>query len=215
MDLNCSRHTLINKISVTILIILLIILFCYLLLYSIYYILTPCDVEKKFNLNISNICPVVKYPEPSQSFIQREIELEKEVFHVDNQTLTYDQAREKCRAYNSVLATKEQITEAYNKGANWCSYGWTEGQNAFYPVQKCMQKQKCGVAGINGGYFAEPNIKFGANCYGIKPADTNIEPKSIYCTEKQFCEKDTNKEACSKQKNDFISPFNNDKWSMY
>jgi hypothetical protein len=49
---------------------------------------------------------------------------------------------------------------------------------AFFPTQKDSwnkyQKIKghendCGRPGINGGYMANPNIKFGVNCYGVKP----------------------------------------------
>ena len=28
------------------------------------------------------------------------------------------------------------IIEAYKKGAEWCNYGWTQGQLATYPTQK-------------------------------------------------------------------------------
>ena len=216
MNSNCDKYNIINKISISLLIIFLLLLVSYIIVYSILYTLTPCDAQKNLNFNIFNICSVKKYPEASQSYIQREIEREKEVFHIDNQNYTYKQAQKKCEAYNSVLATKNQIIKTFNKGANWCNYGWTEGQNAFYPVQKCMQ-ENCGEEGINGGYFDEPNLKFGVNCYGIKPPNKNIEPDSIYCneTEKTFCEKTNNYNSCNKLDDDYISPFNKDSWSMY
>jgi len=211
MDLN---YNIINKSSIILLVVLVSILIVYVIIYIIYYIFIPCDTDKEFNLNMSNICPKSTLPVPSQSFIQRELEREKEVFHINNQKYTYKQAKKKCEVYNSKLATKEQITKAYNKGANWCSYGWSEGQNAYYPVQKCMQ-EGCGKAGINGGFFNKENLKFGVNCYGIKPSNNNIVPKSIYCKEKPFCQKENNKKSCKKLKSDIISSFNNDRWSMY
>ena len=50
---------------------------------------------------------------------------------------------------------------------------------AFYPTQKStwnkLQKIKghehdCGRPGINGGYIDNPNVRFGVNCFGSKPA---------------------------------------------
>ena len=55
---------------------------------------------------------------------------------------------------------------------------------AFFPTQKAtwdkLQKTKdhkndCGRPGINGGYFANPYIKFGVNCYGKKPSPTDAD----------------------------------------
>lgn len=221
MNINCSKNSLIYNISKFILIIVCTLLIIYFIVYSIYYLTVPCDTPKKFDLNLSNICknPEKQLEQPSQSFIQRELEREKEVFHLNNQNLTYDQAIEKCKAYNSKLATKAQIIESYNKGAHWCTYGWSDGVRAFYPVQKCLGNdcEKCGEPGINGGYFGQKNLKFGANCYGIKPPNTNIVPNSVLCkiSEKGFCELEDNKEACSKSKFDKISPFNTLRWSMY
>ena len=212
---NTNIFSSLNKFAIILLIVLLCVLFLYLALYSVYYMFVPCDTEKKFDLNIFNICKEQKYPEASQSIVQREIEREKEVFHIDNQNLTYEQAKKKCEAYDSVLATKEQIISAYNKGANWCTYGWTEGNQAYYPVQECIDNKNCGKPGINGGYFVGKNIKFGANCYGIKPVNKNIVPDSLYCKETPFCEKESNRQSCVRDPSDFISPFNKDRWSMY
>ena len=49
---------------------------------------------------------------------------------------------------------------------------------AFFPTQKETynklqntenEKHNCGRPGINGGYMANPHIRFGVNCYGTKP----------------------------------------------
>jgi hypothetical protein len=214
MSSDCVKYKLINNISKGILTIIVSISIIYIIIYIIYYVFTPCDVKKNLNLNIMNICPKKKYKIQSQSLIEREIRDEREVFHIKNQNLTYKQAIEKCAAYNSVLATKNQVIKSYNKGANWCTYGWTEGQTAFYPVQKCMQTDNC-KAGLNGGYFNKPNLKFGANCFGIKPINKNIDLNPTYCKEKTFCEKEENESSCIRSPDDFISPFNKNKWSLY
>ncbi len=107
-----------------------------------------------------------------------------EVFHVANQRFTYDTAQAVCKAYNARLASYKEMEEAYNKGADWCTYGWSEGQNAFFPTQQStfdsLQSNKghehdCGRPGINGGYVAEPNFEFGVNCYGKKPLMTDAD----------------------------------------
>ena len=76
------------------------------------------------------------------------------------------------------MATYDDMEKAYNGGAEWCNYGWSEGQMAFFPTQKATwselqktekHKNNCGRPGINGGYMANPNIKFGVNCFGKKP----------------------------------------------
>lgn len=155
-------------------------------------------------------------------------EPKKEVYHIANQDYTYDQSKCKCESYGGRLATKPEVIDAYNKGANWCSYGWTEKQAAYYPVQKCewdkIQKENerlpnnakkyCGLPGINGGYFANPDIRFGINCYGVKPKGELNKPKTPYCPPMNFCKLDTNYEASHKLDTDEITPFNDEKWSM-
>lgn len=102
-----------------------------------------------------------------------------EVFHIADNKFTYDDAPAVCAAYDSQLATLEQIIDAYNHGAEWCGYGWSAGGMALYPTQKGTwdalqqevdqaKKTACGRPGVNGGYF-DPSSKFGVNCYGIKP----------------------------------------------
>ena len=55
-----------------------------------------------------------------------------EVFHVSDNKFTYDDAAAVCAAYDSELATLEQILDAYNHGAEWCGYGWSAGGMALY-----------------------------------------------------------------------------------
>jgi len=105
-----------------------------------------------------------------------------EVFHVDNNTFTYDEAPAGCAAFGGTLATLEQVNEAYNDGAEWCGYGWSTGGLALFPTQRATwetlqqevdpsKRTACGRVGVNGGYF-DPSSKFGLNCYGYKPAAT-------------------------------------------
>lgn len=102
----------------------------------------------------------------------------KEVFNVSNNLYTYDDAQAICSVYDSTLATYDQVEDAYNNGGEWCNYGWSEGQMVLFPTQKTTwdklqktdnNKNDCGRPGVNGGVIENPYIKFGVNCYGIKP----------------------------------------------
>jgi hypothetical protein len=112
----------------------------------------------------------------------------QEVFNVANNLYTYDDARAVCTAFGARLATYDEIEDAYNKGGEWCSYGWSEGQMAYFPTQKSTwdelqknpkAKNNCGRPGVNGGYMENPYIKFGVNCFGTKPKPTNKDLQSM------------------------------------
>jgi len=104
----------------------------------------------------------------------------KEVFNVSRNIYTFNDASAVCSAFGAELASYEQVKEAYEKGADWCNYGWVKGQMAVYPTQKETYEKlqhgapeyrnACGNVGINGGYFDNPELRFGVNCYGTKPA---------------------------------------------
>lgn len=102
----------------------------------------------------------------------------KQVFNIPGNYYGFDDAKAICNAYGSELATYQQVEDAYKNGGEWCNYGWSANQMALYPTQQKtydnLQKIKghehdCGRPGINGGYIANPNVKFGINCYGNKP----------------------------------------------
>lgn len=103
----------------------------------------------------------------------------KEVFNLSRNIYTFHDAAAVCAAAGGELATYDQVKEAYENGADWCNYGWIKGQMAVYPTQKetyeKLQKgspqyrNACGKPGVNGGYFDNPDLRFGVNCYGVKP----------------------------------------------
>jgi hypothetical protein len=107
-----------------------------------------------------------------------------EVFNIANNLYTYEDAQAICKSYDATLATYDQMEEAYNDGAEWCNYGWSDGQMAFFPTQKKTwlelqkspsRKNNCGRPGVNGGFMNNPNLKFGVNCYGKKPNPTDMD----------------------------------------
>jgi len=60
----------------------------------------------------------------------------KQVFNVSRNVYTYHDAAAVCAALDSELATYDQVQSAYKQGADWCNYGWVQGQMAVYPTQK-------------------------------------------------------------------------------
>jgi hypothetical protein len=154
-----------------------------------------------------------------------------EVFNVSNNLYTYDDAKAVCTAYGSRLATYNEIEDAYNKGAEWCNYGWSDGQMAFFPTQKTTwtelqknpkAKNNCGRPGVNGGYMENPYIKFGVNCYGKKPKPSDRDLQSMEANKNIIFPK-TEEDNVMDRKVQFwkenadkllhLNSFNRNKWS--
>jgi len=152
-----------------------------------------------------------------------------EVFNVSSNNYTYNEAKAMCKAYGSKLATYNQIEDAYKSGAEWCNYGWSADQMAFYPTQKETWKKlkkikghehDCGRPGINGGFIDNPNVRFGVNCFGSKPDISEEEQEimnnaSIYPTSKEDRKVNSLVDKYKKNlDNILINPFNNNSWSQ-
>ena len=230
-----NDNTKMMYVVLSIIVLILIIIVIYLGVCYYNYSNTLCHTKKDFwdyivDFNSSEICVHKIAPEPPKPFVPLLpiIENKNEVFHIANQDYTYDQAKCKCESYGARLATKNEITDSYNNGANWCTYGWSDKQSAYYPVQQCewdkiedlnerLPKNKqshCGVPGINGGFFANPELKFGVNCYGIKPKGSIVKAKKPYCPPMNFCKLESNFQASNKLDTDEIVGFNNEQWNM-
>jgi hypothetical protein len=149
----------------------------------------------------------------------------KEVFNIRDNVFTYNEAKAACAAYGARLATIEDMIATYDRGANWCSYGWTEGQLAMYPTQKkywaklqmdSNRRNECGEPGLNGGYFENPEFKFGANCFGKKPTAKKgeIEKNPVGRNMNNPYQNMISKYEANIDNNEFrISPFSEDNWS--
>lgn len=153
-----------------------------------------------------------------------------EVFNISNNLYTYDDAQAICSSYDAKLATYDQIEEAYNDGAEWCNYGWSDNQMIYFPTQKAtwdkLQKTKkhkndCGRPGVNGGYMANPYIKFGVNCFGKKPKANNNDLARMKAN-KDYVFPKTEEDLALEKKIKYwkdnadkllkVNSFNTDKW---
>lgn len=154
----------------------------------------------------------------------------KQVFNIPGNYFGYEDSKTICAAYGARLANYDEVESAYNAGGEWCNYGWTDGQMALFPTQKKTydtlqtiegHEHDCGRPGVNGGYMANPKMKFGVNCYGVKPEITSEEKELMdNTTPYPKTEKDIKfeKDVAYWKKNLnklLVSPFNNNEWSRY
>ena len=197
---------------------------------GVYFYFSEVESPKKESCNL----PIIKESKTKRkkkkgkkSFF--DIKNNKEVFNISNNIFTYTDAEAVCKSYDSDLASYNQIKDAYKNGAEWCSYGWSKNQLALFPTQKKtyekLQKgdknhrNDCGRVGINGGFFQNPDLKFGVNCFGNKPKITakeknligncptifpNEQEKKLYYKIRKFKE----------EKDKFtLMPFNGKRWN--
>ena len=152
--------------------------------------------------------------------------LDEEVFHIPGNKYTFTEADGLCKAFGARLASYDEIESAYNKGGEWCSYGWSEGQMAYFPTQKSTfnelqkypkQKNNCGRPGVNGGYMANPYIKFGVNCYGMKPDMKNKDEKYMKASETRVHKTNNINNGSNSQTTDnvTVASFNTTDWNQY
>jgi len=157
-----------------------------------------------------------------------EIRIKNQVYNIPGNNYTFTNAKALCTAYGSRLATYQELEDSYKNGAEWCNYGWSDGQMALYPTQQNtfenLQKIKghehdCGRPGINGGYMANPNLMFGVNCYGNKPKITPEEEENMRNTTPY---PETMEDKIFQKRVEFwknkaseilVSPFNYKNWS--
>jgi hypothetical protein len=156
-----------------------------------------------------------------------------EVYNISNNLYSYEDAKAVCKAMGSRLATYDEVEDAYNNGAEWSTYGWSDDQHAYFPTQKetwsKLQKVKghehdLGRPGVNGGYFSNPNVRFGVNCYGVKPPMTDAEKALMDAKKDQVYPKSKEDQAldskvefwkANKDKMLVLNGYNTKAWSRY
>jgi hypothetical protein len=186
--------------------------------------------ETEVNLVVEHNTPPPTETEgqPSDALdFSSKIKLKKQVFNIPGNYYNYENAQALCKAYDSELATYDQVEKSYNNGAEWCNYGWSANQMALFPTQKQTyntlqtipgHENDCGRPGINGGYMANPRIRFGVNCFGFKPS-INDKEEELMKTSTPYPE--TKQDKVFQKRVDFwkekideilISPFNYNIW---
>jgi hypothetical protein len=203
---------------------LLFVFMIILIVFLVKYLVTECGPEGKKNfvsyvteMDFNATC---KPPLPEIKYEEREEKREDEVFAITDQLYTHNEAKEKCKAYDSELATYQQIVKYYNDNGYWGPYYAWAKDGAYYPMQPCefvklrRKGQMVGPPGVNGGKFRS-KIRFGAACYGVKPPGEVVIPKTPFCKgETDVCRR--NPDSCKRLDSDRIGDFNvNKKWSQW
>jgi hypothetical protein len=129
----------------------------------------------------NNQIQTIEVPVPEKKAKKKD---KRELFLIYNK-YNYQEAREVCKMYKGRLATKQDLNDAFNRGANWCSWGWLEGQAVGYPVQEKYwmaidksHKGFCGpTAGLNVMESVDPLKKYYVTCFGLKPKQSHKDVK--------------------------------------
>jgi hypothetical protein len=208
------------------------------LAWFIFTLLLVCDFFAIFfnislsNLIFGNILDKIENKHSSSDNSSNDISGD-EVFNISNNIYTYHDAQEVCSVYGAKLATYDQVEDSYNKGGEWCNYGWSEGQMALFPTQKSTwntlqgseeTKNQCGRPGINGGFMENPHLLFGINCYGKKPHASDKELKMMQANQ-NIKVPNTPKDIAKNAKLEFlknnqdtllvVNPFKRGDWSEW
>ena len=168
----------------------------------------------------SDMAPVVNKVLPPSSGLS-------EVFNIASNRFTYYDAEPLCKAMGAELATYDQVKEAWSKGADWCNYGWVKGQMAVYPTSDSTyaklqagpegDRMSCGTTGINGGYFDNPEMRYGVTCYGKKPSENAHDESAVAKGAPVSPDAVAFNQKVSKFKSEVdtiaVSPFNGTKWN--
>lgn len=188
--------------------------------------------ESKNNVVVApeSIEEQIAAPAAKQSILQKLLPMSSpEVFNVNVNDYSYYDAEPMCRALGAELATYDQVKDAWTKGADWCNYGWVKGQVAVYPTQEetydklqrgpIDERGACGNPGVNGGYFDNPEMKFGVNCYGPKPDQSAVDEAALM--KKGSIPKTPATLKVDQKTREFkdnlsvttVAPFNTEKWA--
>lgn len=194
--ISMSRENIIPIICGVVIISVYLVFFGSIALIALYILILVAMTLLYFNYNTLYMFPDDDVPKmiPKQKQYPNKtnkLNPQKQVFNISDNIYSYKNAKNVCKAYGSRLATYKEIEDAYNKGGEWCNYGWSADQMILYPTQEGTynelkqspeNKHDCGRPGINGGYIENADTNFGVNCYGYKPEITPKDEKRMEMT---------------------------------
>jgi hypothetical protein len=154
-------------------------------------------------------------PQPaSKSIVERVLPSSgNEVFNVAKNNFTYYDAEPLCNALGAELATYEQVKEAWGQGPT------QKETHEKLQAGPADQRNACGTVGINGGYFDNPEFRYGVNCYGKKPVQSAHDQELLMSQGKVPKSPETLKidqlvnEFREEADSLFVKPFSDKKWS--
>nr|XP_033809852.1 hyaluronan and proteoglycan link protein 4 [Geotrypetes seraphini]XP_033809853.1 hyaluronan and proteoglycan link protein 4 [Geotrypetes seraphini] len=83
-------------------------------------------------------------------------------------SLNFHEAEKACKEQDGILASYEQLHEAWLQGMDWCNAGWLEDGSVQYPIAK--PREECGKSetpiGVrNYGYRHKDDERYDAFCF--------------------------------------------------
>ncbi len=91
---------------------------------------------------------------------------------------TFVEAQHYCAENDAVLASKDELIQAHDRGFSLCAFGWLSGAIGGYVVTGMTGA--CGVDGWHGGIAYDPSKRLGVYCVGrtVPPGHRNIQLSS-------------------------------------
>ena len=108
--------------------------------------------------------PAVKPAAAPDYYYHNKTTQEPQVYHIFNNVYTFEQAEPECMRRKGRLATKSEVTRAYNQGASWCSWGWTSNGHAYMPNRDRKCNASVGVLDVS---TVDDTLRLGVNCFGV------------------------------------------------
>lgn len=91
--------------------------------------------------------------------------------------MSFDDAVQACSSQGAVIASFEQLLQAWEDGLDWCNAGWLDDGTVHYPIKK--PREPCGGAisspGIRSyGRRNKQKSRFDVFCFASKLEGTYI-----------------------------------------
>jgi hypothetical protein len=134
---------------------------------------------------VDNDCPVPN-PDEWQCFGPSKLQ-KPEVFYVlpgGGYTAALGDAPSICSQFKGGrVASMEDLTNAYNQGAEWCAAGWvSDDLGAKFPIRTLGNLEGCGRGPPGIRSWSPGNYLAGVNCFGQKPKEgvnSDIRPFNL------------------------------------
>lgn len=76
-----------------------------------------------------------------------------------------------CKSQDAQFASLDQLKDAYNKGFEYCRWGWLDGEQAGMSMQ--VANDYCATEGVHTKTYPT-NTKLSTYCYGLVPHTTDV-----------------------------------------
>ncbi|XP_075758941.1 hyaluronan and proteoglycan link protein 4 isoform X2 [Pelodiscus sinensis] len=133
-------------------------------------------------------CEVTNELEDDTGMVRLELEGVIFPYHprLGRYTLNFHEAQEACLAQDGILASYDQLHQAWREGMDWCNAGWLEDGSVQYPISR--PRAECGrkdtpVGVRNYGYRHKDDERYDAFCF-TSNLNAALAPKKVPAPER-------------------------------